>query len=69
MFFVINLNKFIVIKEVFAMAGELKNRERFSSTIKPETHKRLREYSEASGVPISKILDLALNKYLDSVKR
>ena len=51
------------------MAGELKNRERFSSTIKLETHRRLREYSEASGVPISKILDLALNKYLDSVKR
>lgn len=51
------------------MSGELKNRERFSSTINPDTYKRLKKYSEESCVPISKVLDIAINQYLDSIKR
>lgn len=50
------------------MKDTLKNKIRFSSTLFPETEKKLKDYSEKSGVPISKILDNAINYYIDSQK-
>lgn len=42
----------------------LKNRVRFSSTLSPEIDKALKEYSQKTMVPISKILDIAISKYI-----
>lgn len=42
----------------------LKNRVRFSSTLSPEADKALKEYSKKTMIPISKILDAAILKYI-----
>lgn len=42
----------------------LKNRVRFSTTIGKDTEKILREYSENTMVPISKIVDCAISEYV-----
>lgn len=42
----------------------LKNRVRFSSTLSPEVDKALKEYSQKTMIPISKILDAAILKYI-----
>ena len=42
----------------------LKNRVRFSSTLSPEVDKALKEYSQKTMIPISKILDMAILKYI-----
>jgi metal-responsive CopG/Arc/MetJ family transcriptional regulator len=44
--------------------GELKNKERFSTTLSPDLLKKLREYSEESMIPISKIINAAIQEYL-----
>lgn len=46
--------------------NELKNRARFSTTIRFETERALKEYSKETGVPISKIVDKAIRQYLES---
>ena len=47
----------------------LKNRERFSSTVDKKVLKQLKDYSNKTSIPISKILDKALTEYLkDSAK-
>ena len=46
---------------------ELKNRTRISSTLNNEIYKRLKEYSDKSDIPITKILDKAVAMYLDSI--
>lgn len=43
---------------------ELKNRVRFSTTLDKETEKQLKEFSKATLVPISKIVDNAIVEYL-----
>ena len=48
------------------MKDTLKNKIRFSSTLFPNTEKKLKEYSENTGIPISKILERAINFYIDS---
>ena len=42
----------------------LKNRVRFSSTLSPEVDKALKEYSQKTMIPISKILDSAIMEYI-----
>ena len=47
------------------MKDTLKNKIRFSSTLFPNTEKKLKDYSESTGIPISKILEYAINFYID----
>ena len=44
--------------------NELKNRVRFSTTLDKEVEKKLKEYSEQTLIPISKIVDNALLAYI-----
>ena len=43
----------------------LKNRVSFSSTISPEVDKALKEYSQKTMIPISKILDIAITEFVN----
>lgn len=43
----------------------LKNRVRFSSTLSPEVDKALKEYSQKTMIPISKILDMAIMEFIN----
>lgn len=43
----------------------LKNRVRFSSTLSPEVDKALKEYSQKTMIPISKILDMAITEFVN----
>ena len=43
----------------------LKNRVRFSSTLSREVDKALKEYSQKTMVPISKILDMAITEFVN----
>lgn len=47
----------------------LKNRVAISNAIDKNIHSELKLYSEETGIPISKILDKALESYLKSVKK
>lgn len=42
----------------------LKNRIRISTTLTPETNKLLKEYSENTDIPISKIIERAILEYI-----
>lgn len=42
----------------------LKNRVRVSTTLKPETQKALKEYSDKTQIPISKIIENAILEYI-----
>ena len=44
--------------------GELKNRERISTTISLDLLEKLRIYSEKSMIPMSKIIEAAIQEYL-----
>ena len=57
-------------KEVIFMDNRgLKNRVAISNAIDKNIHSELKLYSEETGIPISKILDKALESYLKSVKK
>lgn len=43
----------------------LKNRIRFCTTLKPETHEGLKELSRETQIPISKLVDTAITKLLN----
>jgi len=45
--------------------GNLKNRERFSSTLPIELSEKLKEYSKNTMAPISKIIEKAIEEYLN----
>lgn len=47
------------------MTGELKNKVRFSSTLPIELSKQLKEHSDKTMIPISRILEQAIRNYLD----
>lgn len=47
---------------------KLKNRTRISTTLDNDIYKRLKEYSDKTDIPITKIFDKAIAMYLDSVK-
>lgn len=46
----------------------LKNRERVGTSLPKDLTKDLREYSKESMIPVSKIIEKALEEYLKSVK-
>ena len=47
----------------------LKNRVAISNAIDKKIYSELKSYSEETGIPISKILDKALESYLEAVKK
>lgn len=47
----------------------LKNKVRFSSTLTPEVDKMLKDYSKQTMIPISKIIEMALIKYIEENKK
>jgi len=49
--------------------GELKNKVRFSSTLPIELSRRLKESSDKTLIPISKILEKAIADYLNGLKK
>lgn len=46
---------------------KLKNRTAMSVTLENEIYKRLKDYSEKTSIPITRILDKAVIMYLDNV--
>lgn len=46
------------------MADRLKNRIRFSTTLDKKTIQALKEYSDKTMIPISKIVDVAVQEYI-----
>ena len=46
---------------------DLVNRRTIGSAIDKDVHKMLKEYSQKSGIPISRILDRAIIAYLKTV--
>lgn len=46
------------------MSDTLKNRVRFSTTLQKDTVKKLKEYSEITMIPISKIVNQAILEYI-----
>lgn len=47
----------------------LKNRTAISTAIDKELYKQLKEYSEETGMPLSKLFDKAISMYLESVRK
>lgn len=47
----------------------LKNKVRFSSTLTPEVDKMLKEHSKETMIPISKIIEAAIIKYISESKK
>lgn len=47
----------------------LKNKVRFSSTLTPEVDKMLKDYSKQTMIPISKIIEMAITKYISENKK
>lgn len=45
--------------------NELKNRVRFSTTLEIETEKKLKDFSAETDIPISKIVNNAVNEYIN----
>lgn len=46
----------------------LKNRTAISTAIDNELYKKLKEYSDKTSIPISKLFDKAIEMFLESVK-
>ncbi len=46
----------------------LKNRTAISTAVDKELYKRLKEYSEKTSIPISKLIDKAIAMYLKTVE-
>ena len=51
------------------MGGKLKNRIRVDITIPEEIHKRLKEYSERTMAPVSRIVERAVVEFLDKEEK
>lgn len=47
----------------------LKNKIRFSSTLTPGVYKMLKDYSKETMIPISKILEIAIIRYISENKK
>jgi len=47
----------------------LKTRTAISNSIKTEIWKRLKDYSNETGIPISKLLDKSATLFLESIKK
>ena len=46
----------------------LKNRTAISTAIDNELYKKLKEYSEKTSIPISKLLDKAISLFLETIE-
>jgi hypothetical protein len=46
----------------------LKNRSSFTGTLRNDLYENIREYSKKTGIPLSKILDKALESYFSNLK-
>lgn len=44
--------------------SDLKTRERFTNSLEKDLYNKVKEYSQATKIPLSKILDLAVAQYL-----
>ena len=47
----------------------LKNRVAISTAIDKELYAKLKQFSEETGIPLSKLFDKAISAYLESIKR
>lgn len=47
----------------------LRHRSQITSTIKPELHEELRKISETTDIPISKLLDKAIELLIEDFKK
>lgn len=56
-------------KGVMAMGGQLKNRMRIDVTVDKDLYKRLKEYSERSMIPMSRIVEKSVIDYLDKEEK
>ena len=45
---------------------ELRNRIRFSTTLDKDVERKLKEYSKQSMIPISKLVDTAIARFIES---
>lgn len=45
---------------------ELKNRIRFSTTLDKDVERKLKEYSKQSMIPISKLVDTAIARFIEN---
>ena len=57
------------IEVIFLANKDLKTRTPIGNSVKTEIWIEVKEYSEETGISISKILDKALKAYLESVKK
>ena len=48
---------------------ELKNRIRFSTTLDKDIERKLKEYTKQSMIPISKLVDTAIARFIESQKQ
>lgn len=55
-------------KEVSVIGGELKKRIHISTNIDKEIFNKLKQYSEDTMIPMTKIIDRALKEYLERKK-
>ena len=46
----------------------LKNRTAISTSVDNELYKKLKEYSEKTSIPISKLLDKAISLFLETIE-
>nr|DAI05615.1 MAG TPA: repressor [Herelleviridae sp.] len=46
--------------------NELKNRVRFSTTLEIDINKNLKEFSQKTEIPISKIVNSAIKEYIEN---
>jgi hypothetical protein len=46
----------------------LKNRKQFTSTLRNDLFEKIRDYSQETGIPLTKILDKALEGYFSQAK-
>ena len=58
-------------KEVYLMTTNrgLKNRTAISTAIDKELYQKLKDYSNKTGIPLSKLFDKAIAMYLESVDK
>lgn len=47
----------------------LKTRTAISTAIENDLYRQLKQYSDETGIPISKLFDKAIAMYLDSIKK
>lgn len=59
----------ILFLEDSTMADRLKNRVRFSTTLDKKTIQMLKEYSDNTMIPASKIVDVSIQEYIKNHKK